>query len=219
MRKSLPKSYQYIEKLLPAETEMMLIARENSEKIGLEQISISTAEAQIIKFYLASLSARKVIEIGTLTGLSALHLLQILPQESLLITFEKSEIHAELAGRVLNSEIQSGRCRLIVGDARENLNEINDEGPFDAVFIDGNKSAYLEYYNWAVKNVREGGLIFVDNVFLGGAVWDEQTLQRFNSKQVESVHRMNLTAFSSPELISVIIPTQEGLLISRKIMN
>lgn len=219
MRKSIPKSYEYIEKLSPGETAKMAEARKNSENLGLAAISISSVEAQIIKFHLSCIMAKKVVEIGTLTGLSALHLLEVLPEDGCLFTLEKSVEHVEFAKKVLKDDLQKKRCRILVGDARETLNEISNEGPFDAVFIDGNKAAYLDYYVWAVKNVRVQGLIFCDNVFLAGAVWGQTTTQNFNPKQIEAVQKMNQIGFSDDRLQSMIIPTEEGLLISRKIRN
>lgn len=216
MRKNNPKSYEYIEKLSPRESDLMIKARENSDRLGLGSISISSTEAQIIKFHLGTIQPRKVVEIGTLTGLSALHILEMLPTDGVLFTLEKSSEHVALAQEVLSVEIQKRRCEIIAGDAQENLKDLIAKGPFDAVFVDGNKAAYLDYFNWAVTHTRKGGLIFVDNIFLAGAVWGDQTKQRFNAKQIGAVHQMNELAFSHSQLRSVIIPTEEGLLISYK---
>lgn len=217
MRKNNPKSYEYIEKLVPVESELMFKARENSDKLGLGGISISATEAQIMKFYLSSIQPRKVVEIGTLTGLSALHILEVMPKEGVLLTLEKSSEHAALAQEVLSAEIKKQRCEIVIGDAQESLKELNSKGPFDAVFIDGNKAAYLDYFNWAIENTRAGGLIFVDNIFLAGAIWGDETKQRFSAKQIGVVQQMNKLALTHTQLKSVIIPTEEGLLISQKI--
>ena len=132
-------------------------------------------------------------------------------------TLEKSTEHAGLANEVLRPYIEAGRCRIIVGDAQQKLREISSDGPFDAVFIDGNKAAYLDYFNWALENVRGGGLIVADNVFLAGAVWGDQTQQKFNEKQVQAVNKMNELAFTNKNLQSMMIPTEEGLLICKKL--
>lgn len=213
MRKNNPKSYEYIENLAPAESDLMQKARANSEQIGLGGISISSTEAQIIKFHLESIKPKRVVEIGTLTGLSALHILDVLPADGVLLTLEKSSQHATLSEEVLSNEIKKGRCEIVLGDAQENLQSLKSKGPFDAVFIDGNKAAYLDYFNWAIENTRTGGLIFVDNIFLAGAVWGDETKQKFSPKQVSVVHQMNQLAFKNSNLRSVIIPTEEGLLI------
>jgi predicted O-methyltransferase YrrM len=217
MRKTSPKSYDYIEKLLPSESNSMRQAREHSVEIGLDTISISATEARLIQFHLKSIKAEKVLEIGTLTGLSALHILQVLPSDGLLVTVEKSEQHAALAEKVLAQEIAMGRCRILKGDAQEKLQELNHE-IFDAVFIDGNKAAYLDYFNWAIDHLRVGGLVIADNIFLAGAVWGDETKQKFNAKQIAVVQQMNTKAFSDSKLRSVILPTEEGLLITQKVL-
>lgn len=217
MRKLKPKSYEYIENLSANENQNQLKARENSEKLGLGAISLSKAEAQILQFQLLNTNAKKVVEIGTLTGLSALYMLEVLPQDACLWTLEKSPEHAQMAEKVLAEDIKNGRCKIVVGDAQEKLKELSAQGPFDAVFIDGNKAAYLDYFKWALENTSAGALIVADNVFLAGAVWGDQSLQRFNDKQVRVVNEMNELAFKSKNLKSVILPTEEGLLICKKL--
>jgi predicted O-methyltransferase YrrM len=217
MRKVQAKSYNYIENLSESESAQKLLAREKSVQLGLEAISLSKTEARIFQFYLADLQPRKIVEIGTLTGLSALYMLESLQEGGKLWTLEKSPAHAQMASEVLASYIANKSCQLLVGDAREKLNEIVTEGPFDAVFIDGNKAAYLDYFNWAVANARIGGLIVADNVFLAGAVWGDQTQQKFNDKQIGAVNEMNRLAHNSANLRSVILPTEEGLLICKKL--
>lgn len=216
MRKDTAKSYDYIAKFLPDETPAMLQARANSAALGLEGISLSKAEAHILQHYAESVNAKKIVEIGTLTGLSALYLLKNIPVDGCLWTLEKSEQHAQMAEQVLAPFIAKNQCRLLIGDAREKLEEIKKDGPFDAVFIDGNKAAYLDYFNWAVSNTKAGGIIIADNVFLAGAVWGDQSLQRFSEKQIQNVNKMNELAFSNPQLRSIILPTTEGLLVCKK---
>ena len=217
MRKTKPKSYDYVESLFKKENENQLKARENSEKLGLGAISLSPLEAQILQFYLVGLEAKKVVEIGTLTGLSALYILEILSPDAFLWTLEKSQEHANLATEVLLPYIKNNQCEIIVGDAKDKLQDLSSKGLFDAVFIDGNKAAYLDYFNWALANTRVGGLIVVDNVFLAGAVWGDQTLQKFNEKQIRVVQQMNQLAFTDKRLKSTILPTEEGLILCKKL--
>jgi predicted O-methyltransferase YrrM len=216
MRKQNPKSYEYIESLLLKETSGMADARQHAKDLGLGAISISAAEASVISFLIRSNGCKKVVEIGTLTGFSAVHILNAVPEDGCLWTLEKSPEHASRAEQVLRSEIKSGRCHVVIGDALEKLPTLNSEGPFDCIFIDGNKAAYLKYFDWALQSVSDGGLILVDNIFLAGAVWGDQTLQRFNEKQIANVKAMNKKAFETEGLIATIIPTEEGLLVCKK---
>ncbi len=216
MRKQNPKSYDYIESLMSAESKAMQQSRAGAEQLGLEAISLSATEGNLLPFFLNIIKAKKVVEIGTLTGLSANYILKALPSDGFLWTLEKSDEHAKFAAQALADEIKNKRCKIIVGDAQQKLFEIASNGPFDAVFIDGNKAAYLDYFQWAVANTGIGAMIIVDNIFLSGAVWGDVTSQKFNAKQIQAVQKMNQMAFSNEALSSVIVPTQEGLLICFK---
>lgn len=216
MRKEQLSSYKYIESLTEFENSVKVLARKNAETLGLEGISISKTEALLIQFLAKQSPRHKIVEIGTLTGLSALYFLEILEANGELWTLEKSVEHAELAKQVLNPFIAQKKCHLVVGDAREKLLEIQNFGPFDLVFIDGNKAAYLDYWNWAVKNISENGLIIIDNVFLSGAVWGYTTAQKFSEKQISKVHSTNLSAYQNEDFDVSLIPTEEGLLVARK---
>ncbi len=213
MRNENPKSYDYIESLLPKENSNMQLSRKSAESVGLNAISLSATEGQLLKFLVSSVRPKNVLEIGTLTGLSAHYILAAMPEDGKLWTLEKSEKHVALATEALTDK----RCHIVQGDALEKLPELESHGPFDVIFIDGNKAAYLKYFEWAVKNLNRGGLILADNIFLSGAVWGAPTQQKFNEKQIEAVRTMNLKAFSNAAFQSVIIPTLEGLLVCRKI--
>mgnify|MGYP003346521955 FL=1 len=122
-----------------------------------------------------------------------------------------------MAAQVLQNYISENRCEILVGDAREKLQELSSKAPFDLIFIDGNKAAYLDYFNWAEQNIRVGGLIVLDNVFLAGSVWGDTSQQKFNDKQIKTLQSVNEKAFKTPHFNSVMIPTEEGLLICKKI--
>ena len=216
MRKDIPPAYQYIESQIKPEAQDKLQAREFSKQLGLDAISISPTEASLMRFMTALIKPQKIVEIGTLTGLSSLYFLETLGSEGKLWTFEKSTEHAELASQSLRAFIKSGQCQIKVGDAVEQLPTIEKDGPFDAIFIDGNKAAYYDYWIWAQHNLRGGGLIFIDNVFLAGSVWGDKSLQRFSDKQIANVQKMTSEIMAHPDFTSTFVPTTEGLLIARK---
>ena len=216
MRKEKEASYSYIESIIAPESSLKLKARELSQELGLEGISISATEARIIQFLVQQKPRHKIVEIGTLTGLSALYFLEVLASGGKLWTLEKSEIHADKARDVLADFINQGLCQIVLGDAREKLLELSAEGPFDAIFIDGNKAAYMDYWNWAQQNIAKGGLILVDNIFLSGHVWGDTSSQKFSEKQVRIVDGLNRFVSQNESFNSVIIPTTEGLLVAVK---
>lgn len=213
MRKEITPSYIYIEATLKPESDLKVSARAESEQLGLSAISISQTEAHLIQFICGLNKPKKIVEIGTLTGLSAIYLLELLPTDGKLWTFEKSPLHIEKAKRILEKYLHSNQCEIIEGDARENLPKIETHGPFDIIFIDGNKAAYYDYWIWAKNNISKNGLIVIDNVFLAGAVWGDQSQQKFNPKQITAVKEMTTEIINSSQFRSTFIPTTEGLLI------
>ncbi len=216
MRHDLPPAYQYIESQIKPENEAQLNARNLSKQIGLDSISISHTEADLIRFITAFVRPQRIVEIGTLTGLSSLYFLDTLSADGKIWTFEKSPEHAALAQQSLAAFISSGQCEIKLGDAIQQLPSIAGEGPFDVIFIDGNKAAYYDYWIWAQNNIRAGGLIFIDNVFLAGSVWGDLSKQKFNEKQISRVQKMTKEIIDDKNFSSTFIPTTEGLLIARK---
>lgn len=208
----------YIDSLAPVEGELKNQSREFSKDLGLERISVARAEAQLIKTLIQIHGAKKFIEIGTLTGLSAQYILEALPNDGELWTLEKDPKHAECADKVF-SQIEKGskKIHLVVGDAREKLKELSSMGPFDGIFIDGNKAAYLDYLLWAEENLRSGGLVLADNIFLSGAVWGAETTQKFSEKQIRIMNEFNARLSDPARYQSAIVPTYEGLYIALKI--
>ena len=208
---------QYISSLLSDESETQKLSRAYAEELGLARISVSPAEATLVQMLVRVHGCRKFVEIGTLTGLSAQYIFSALPVGGQLWTLEKDPQHGEKSADVFRRIDQSQKkIHLVMGDAREELQKLESEGPFDGVFIDGNKAAYMDYLLWAEKNVRIGGLILADNVFLSGGVWGDRSLQRFSDKQIAIMQEFN-KRLSDPKLYeSVIVPTFEGLFVAVK---
>lgn len=207
----------YIAQLLKEEDGFKKCSRQASEELGLARISVSSAEAQVMKVLIRLHGAKKVVEVGTLTGLSAQYILEGMPDGGELWTLEKDSRHADKAKEIFNKMDQSKKkIHLVVGDAREELPKLEAYGPFDAVFIDGNKAAYMDYLLWAEKNLRSGGLILADNIFLSGAVWGGTTSQKFSEKQISIMQQFNRRLADVNLFESAIVPTYEGLFVAIK---
>lgn len=215
MRVQSSKTYSYINSLIQ-ESSFQQEARENAKKLAKEAISLSPVEASILRLLAFSLRPRKLVEIGTLTGLSALYLAEALVDGGEVWTFEKESQHATLARGVFAKTPHAGRIHLVEGDARESLSQIEKQGPFDLVFIDANKAAYVDYMTWAQTHLHSGGMIVADNVFLGGTVWGDNSEGPFNSKQTQVMQEFNKKLMQDPQYMTCILPTEEGLLVACK---
>lgn len=217
-------SQQYAEGLFQAEpSELFTKAKQASDQVGKTSISLSSGEARLLSVLIRSHACKKFVEIGTLTGYSALWAMEGLADGGELWTLEKDPQHASLAGSIFEeynaqeAKKKNGKkIHLVVGDAREELNKISSEGPFDGIFIDGNKAAYGDYLDWAEKNVRAGGLILADNVYLGGSVFGQPSLKTISEKQTKIMQDFNKRLADSEKYVSTLIDTHEGLFVAIK---
>lgn len=218
MRESvLSNKEEYLNSLFADESENKKLSRLFAEELGLARISVSAPEAKLIALLVKMHGCRKFVEIGTLTGLSAQYIFDSLPEGGELWTLEKDPKHGEKsAAAFANLDQSKKKIHLVMGDAREELEKLSSQGPFDGVFIDGNKSAYLDYLLWAEKNVRSGGLILADNVFLSGSVWGDRSAQKFSDKQVRILQEFNQRLADPALYEGVIAPTFEGLYVAIK---
>ncbi len=211
---------QYISSLINQESKGELQSRLFAEHLGLGKISLSANEAGILEMMIRLHGGDKFVEIGTLTGLSMQAILRALPEHAKLWTLEKNPAHADYARQALElsdlSQQKKKQVQFVVGDARETLPEICSYGLFDGVFIDGNKAAYLDYLNWANDQLKPGGLIIADNIFLSGAVWGQSNQQKFSEKQIRVMQEFNRTLFDSEKYYAAIIPTEEGMIVAIK---
>ena len=166
----------YVEKLFAPRDAALEAALEESRRAGLPEIQVSPNEGVLLGLLAQMAGARRILEIGTLGGYSAIHFARTLPEDGALISLEIDEHHAGVARKNVERAGLDSKIEIRVGDARERLAELveNDEGPFDLVFIDADKEGYPEYLEWAMRLSRPGSLILGDNVIRGGSVLDPQ---------------------------------------------
>ncbi len=166
----------YIEELFAPRDEALDAAIKESRRAGLPEINVSPNEGRLLQLFTELVGARRILEIGTLGGYSAIHFARALPEEGTLISLELEERHAEVARQNVGRANLADRVEVRVGDARELLAAMveNGEGPFDLIFIDADKEGYPEYLEWSLRLSRSGSLILADNTVRGGSVIDPQ---------------------------------------------
>ena len=165
--------------------------------------------------------AKRVLELGTFTGYSAVCLALGLPRNGHLDTLELND---ELEDLILEGFERAGVANMIslhIGDCKETLRrfrkemeEDSDEKLYDIVYIDANKREYCEYYDLVFDMVRPGGLILADNVLWDGKVCLDPLPQ---DKQTLEIARFNDMVTNDPRVESVIMPIRDGLNIIRKL--
>ncbi len=147
-------------------------ALEASEAAGLPAISVAPNQGKFLMMLAEAIGARAILEIGTLGGYSTIWLARGLVPGGRLITLELDPRCAEVARANIARAGLGGVVEIRVGRALDTLPGLAAEAPFDLIFIDADKPATPDYYQWAVKLSRPGSLIVVDNVVREGAILD-----------------------------------------------
>jgi len=203
----------YISSLFASEDSSLLNAREDSPSYGLPTINIKPEEGRFLQFLTRSCGARKAVEIGTLGGYSGIWIARGLLPGGRLISIDKETKHAEVAQEHFAAAGLSEVIQVRVGDAHRILTELSDQGPFDFAFVDAEKTGYPAYYDWALENVRIGGIIAAHNAFRGGSVVGLHK----DDAHSELMRQFNQQVAGNERLISTIYPAGDGTLISVKI--
>ena len=152
----------YFNELFAPHDDALEAALRDSEAAGLPQINIAPSNGKLLN--VLAHGRRRVLEIGTLGGYSAIWLARALPSDGRLISLEVDEHHAEVARRNLDRAGVGKITEVRVGPASSTLPGLAEEEPFDLVFIDADKATYPDYLWWALELTRPGSLIVADNV-------------------------------------------------------
>jgi predicted O-methyltransferase YrrM len=172
---------------------------------GLPEISVSPAQGKLLNLLALGQGARRILEIGTLGGYSAIWLARALPSGGRLITLEADPRHAEVARANLVSAGLGDVSEVRVGRALDTLPVLHaaGDGPFDLIFIDADKPSYADYLAWSVRLSRPGTMIVADNVVRGGAVTDAGS----RNASVRGVRRFIEALAAEPRVGATVVQT------------
>lgn len=165
----------YVTELFVQEDETLKWITQEAARQQLPAISVRPFEGKLLQLLVWMSAAKTVVEIGTLAGYSGVWLARALPPEGKLYTLEKSSKHAAVARASFERAGVANRVELLEGDAPELLRKLSRKKPFDMVFIDADKSGYVDYLEWAGENLRPGGILAAHNAFRSGKVLDPQS--------------------------------------------
>lgn len=199
----------YIAGLFSAEDELLASLREEADRTGLPPISISADEGRLLQVLLTAIGARRVLEVGTLGGYSAICMARALPPGGSVLTIEIEEKHADFARRYIQRAELTDRIDVRVGRALEVLPALDGER-YDAIFLDADKEPLPTYFEWALRLVRPGGLIIADNALWGGRVYDGDE----SDERTRGVREFNRRMSTDPRVLGIIVPTHDGVAVA-----
>lgn len=182
------------------EDEGLRAALASAQQEGLPQIQISPIQGKLLQLLAAACNARKILEIGSLAGYSGIWLARALPEGGRLITLELDPHHAEVVRRSFARAGVADRTEVRVGKALDLLPKLENEAPFDLVFIDADKPPYPQYLDYALRFTRPGSIIVADNCIRGG-----KGFQQPDDGYSEGIVEYNKRIASDPRLVSLAL--------------
>ena len=208
------EQYNYIKSVFaPEDKDLCEVI--NSLREDEAHMQISPAEGKILQTLLRAINAKKIIELGTLGGYSSIWMARALPEDGKLYAIEMDYKKEERILKNLQKCGVSNKIELTIGKANDILPSIAENAPFDAIFIDADKSNYLNYLNWAEDNIRKGGLIIGDNSFLFGSVYGDNS-KKMNPETVKTMQAFNNKLANPEKYTSILLPTTEGMTVAVK---
>lgn len=153
--------------------------------------------------------AKRILEIGTFTGYSALCMAEALPDDGELITCEYNERYEDIARSFFQRNEVSHKVRLEMGSALDTIGRFDE--PFDLVYLDADKANYPNYYRAVIPMLRQGGLFIADNVLWSGAVLNP------DDEKALAIDQMNKLIREDERVENVLLTVRDGLQIVRKL--
>jgi caffeoyl-CoA O-methyltransferase len=195
----------YISQLFVPPDASLEAARQSAEDAGLPGIHITPSQGKLLYLLALMCGARKILDIGTLVGYSALWMAKALPPDGQVITLEKDATCVKVARENIARAGLSDRIEVRQGEAKTTLAHLNVErnGQFDMVFLDTNdKYAYTTYLTSILPLTRPGTVIVADNTIVRGEVLDSET----TNENVRGIQQFNAALAAEPRVAATIVP-------------
>lgn len=195
------------------ESEALQHLRNESLSLSNSQMLITQLQGAFLKLLVQIARAKNVLEIGTLTGYSALWLASGLPHDGQLITLDILDRHLALAQKHWQMAGFEHKIKPIIAPALESLAYLQNNGhKFDIIFIDANKTEYIEYYEKSLELLVDGGLILIDNVLMYGKVLENPPPKNY----IKVLQELNNLIKTDNRVDICMLPIGDGITIARK---
>ena len=209
--------YNYLLQVSLREDPVLLALREETAKLPLAMMQIAPEQGQFMQLLLKILGAKKVLELGTFTGYSALAMSLALPDDGELITCDLNPTWQSISKPYWERANQQHKIKQRIGPALESLYALLNEGydqQFDFIFIDADKTNYMQYYEVALKLICPTGLIAIDNVLWCGKVIDDTCIDA----QTREIRKLNEHIHNDSRVDISLLGIADGLFLIRKKM-
>ena len=186
----------------------------NNSLGNIKRMQISISQCHFLHLIVKISNIKKILEIGTFTGLSGLTMALSLPSNGQLVTLDKNAERNKIASNFFKKAKQESKIKAIIGPAFKSISNFKKkEQKFDLVFIDADKENYKNYYNESLELIERNGLIIVDNVLWHGEVIDIKN----QDKLTKIIREFNSYVNKDKRTENLIIPVGDGLTVCRKL--
>jgi len=196
----------------PESEVLCRLNRETHAKVLHSRMLSGHFQGRLLSMLVHMMRPRRILEIGTYTGYSALCLAEGLADDGLLITLDKNGELEDIARAAWQQSTYAQKIDLRLGDATKLIPEIDEV--FDLVFIDADKQNYSVYFDLVIDKVRPGGLMLADNVLWSGKVVEPL---KASDKDTPAVLAFNQKVQDDPRVENVLLPVRDGLMMIRKL--
>ena len=207
--------YQYLLDVSLRETPLQRRLRDETQALPMARWQVAPEQGQFLALLVKLSGARRVIEVGTFTGYSALCMAAALPDDGQLICCDIIGDYNATARRYWQEAGLSERIELRLAPALQTLEQIEQQGQggaFDLIFIDADKANYAAYLESALRLLRSGGLAVFDNTLWSGRVLERQP----ESADTRAIQALNLALKDDPRVDLSLLPLGDGLTLCRK---
>ncbi len=203
---------QYAKKITSPEDELIAeVASYTNTTHSNSQMLSGHVQGKLLSLLSCLLKPEQILEIGTFTGYSALCLAKGLKENGRLHTLDLNEEDAAIAKSYFARSSAKDKIILHIGDAKKIIPTLNEK--WDIVFIDADKTGYIEYFNLVVPFVKQNGLIIADNVLFHGEVLEEN----IEGKNAKAINAFNEYVKNDNRVEQVLATVRDGLLLMRKL--
>jgi len=195
------------------ETDLLKkLEKETFQKTTQPQMLSGGYQGRLLSLISKLIRPNRILEIGTFTGYATLCLAEGLTPEGKIITIDRNEELMYLPRKYFAESEYAQQIEVKIGNAMDVLDDLNEK--FDLVFIDADKSNYINYYEKVLGKMNPGGVILADNVLWYGKVLQET---KANDKDTKILKEFNELTSKDPRVESIILPVRDGISLIRKI--
>lgn len=207
--------YAYLLMHLPPEHPELRALRKQTNKLPNAQMQITPEQGHFLALLVRLMPARRILEIGTFTGCSALAMALALPADGQIIACDVSAEWTSIGRKYWEAAGVAGKIDLRLAPALDTLTALERQGEldsFDLAYIDADKEGYDGYYEWALRLVRPGGLIVLDNMLRRGRVADPNE----GDSNTVATRKLNSKIAKDERVDRVLLPVATGMTLARR---